>query len=128
MDQAFRLLVMVAVLYLVFLCVIRLVMGSIYKSKSFRINIIGIITVYGSFIISRFGEYLKLPDYIYYIVPVLLIVLLPPLSLNMKTDQTLKYLVFIIISVAVIHLLFSLLIGWRDLLPFIKIPSLWGMK
>ncbi|NLM73071.1 MAG: hypothetical protein GX184_03455 [Clostridiaceae bacterium] len=128
MDQAFRLLVIVAVLYLVFLCVIRLVMGTVYKSKSFLINIIGIITVFGGFILSRFGEYLKLPDYIYYIVPVLLIVLLPPLSLNMKTDQTLKYLIFFVVSVVLIHVLFSLLVGWKDLLPFIKIPSLWGVK
>lgn len=128
MDQAFRLLVIVAVLYLVFLCVIRLVMGTVYKSKSFLINIIGIITVFGGFIFSRFGEYLKLPDYIYYIVPVLLIVLLPPLSLNMKTDQTLKYLIFFVLSVVLIHVLFSLIVGWKDLLPFIKIPSLWGVK
>ena len=66
-------------------------MGSVYKTKSFRINLIGVVTVYGSFIIARFGRQLNLPDYVLYIVPVLLIVLLPTLSLNMKTNQTLKY-------------------------------------
>ena len=64
-----------AVLYLVFLCY-KAGHGHRIQVKSFLINIIGIITVFGGFILSRF-EYLKLPDYIYYIVPVLLIVLLP---------------------------------------------------
>ena len=108
MDQSFQFIVMAAVTYLAFLCVIRIIMGSQYKAKSFLINVIGMVTVYGSLLISRYGNFLKLPIYIYYIIPVLLTVFLPPLSLKMKSDQTLKYLGYSLLAVPVIHLLFSL--------------------
>lgn len=127
MDQAFRFLIMAAISYMAFLCVIRLVMGSQYKAKSFLINIIGMITVYGSFIISRYKGLFKLPGYIVYIIIICLMIFLPPLALKMKSDQTLKYFAFGIIAVPVLHLLFSLLIGWGDYLPFIPIPSLWNL-
>lgn len=127
MDQAFRFLIMAGITYLTFLCVIRLVMGSQYKSKSFLINIIGMFTVYGSFIISRYNNVLKLPGFLYYILLLLLTVFLPPLSLKMKSDQTLKYFAFGIVAVPLLHLLFSLLLGWGEYLPFIQIPSLWEL-
>lgn len=127
MDQAFRFLVMAAVTYIAFLCVIRLVVGSQYKVKSFLINIIGMITVYGSFLIGRYGNFLKFPVYLYYVLPVLLTVFLPPLSLKMKSDETLKYLTFSLIAVPILHLCFSFLLGWGEFLPFIKIPSLWNI-
>lgn len=127
MDQAFRFLIMAAVTYIAFLCVIRLVIGSQYKAKSFLINIIGMITVYGSFLISRYGNFLRLPGWFYYVLPVLLTVFLPPLSLKMKSDQTLKYLAFSLLAIPVIHLCFSFLLGWGEFLPFINIPSLWNI-
>ena len=127
MDQAFRFLVMAAVTYMAFLCVIRMVMGSQYRAKSFLINIVGMFTVYGSFFISRYGNFLKLPAYLDYIVPAVLTIFLPPLSLKMKSDQTLKYLGYSLLAVPVIHLLFSFLLGWGEFLPFIKIPSLWNI-
>lgn len=127
MDNAFRFLIMAVVTYLTFLCVIRLVLGNQYKSKSFLINIIGIFTVFGSFIISRYNDILKLPGFLYYILLILLTVFLPPLSLKMKSDQTLKYIALGVVAVPLLHLLFSLLLGWGEYLPFIKIPSLWEL-
>lgn len=127
MDQAFRFLIMAGVTYMVFLCVIRLAMGSQYKSKSFLINIIGMLTVYGSFIISRYNGILKLPIILYYTLLLLLTIFLPPLSLKMKSDQTLKYFAFGIVAIPLLHLIFSLLLGWGDYLPFIQIPSLWEL-
>ncbi|NLX63758.1 MAG: hypothetical protein GX022_03110 [Clostridiaceae bacterium] len=127
MDNAFRFLIMAAVTYLAFLCVIRIVMGSQYKSKSFLINIIGMLTVYGSLIIGRYNDVLKLPGFLYYILLILLTVFLPPLSLKMKSEQTLKYFALGVVAVPLLHLLFSLLLGWGDFLPFIQIPSLWEL-
>mgnify|MGYP000879884613 CR=1 FL=1 len=127
MDQSFRFLVIAAVTYLAFLSVIRLVLGSQYKAKSFLINIIGILTVFGGLLIGKYGNFLKLPVYIYVALPVLLTVLIPPLALKMKSDQTLKYLAFSILAVPVVHIFFSFLVGWDDFLPFIKIPSLWNI-
>lgn len=127
MDNAFRFLIMAAVTYLAFLCVIRIVMGNQYKSKSFLINVTGMLTVYGSFIISRYNDILKLPGFLYYILLILLTVFLPPLLLKMKSDQTLKYFALGVVAVPLLHLLFSLLLGWGEYLPFIKIPSLWEL-
>ncbi|NMA67469.1 MAG: hypothetical protein GX957_14765 [Clostridiaceae bacterium] len=125
MDQTLRFIIVSVAAYIIFLCIMRIILGTTYKTKSFRINLIGVVTVFGSFIIGRFGEQLNIPDYLIYIIPVLLIALLPTLSLDMKTNQTLKYLIFYPASIFLLHLLFSLLTGWNDLLPFIKIPSLW---
>ena len=127
MDSSFRFIVMTAVTYLGFLCVIRLVIGSQYKGKSFLVNVIGMITVYGSFLITRYGNFLKLPAFLYYVLPLILTVFLPPLSLKMKSDQTLKYFAFSIIAVPVIHMFFSFFFGWGEFLPFLKIPSLWNV-
>jgi len=118
---------MSAVTYMVFLLVVRISLGNQYKAKSFLINIIGILTVFGSFIISRYNEILKLPVFVYYILIILLTVFLPPLSLKMKSDQTLKYLAVGVVSIPLLHLVFSLLLGWGDILPFIKLPSLWEL-
>ncbi|MGI6083880.1 MAG: hypothetical protein ACOYIF_00385 [Acetivibrionales bacterium] len=127
MDQAFRFLIMAGVTYMAFLCVVRFAMGSQFKSKSFLINIIGMLTVYGSFIISRYNGILKLPVILQYTLLILLTIFLPPLSLKMKSEQTLKYFAFGIVAVPLLHLIFSLLLGWRDYLPFIQIPSLWEL-
>jgi hypothetical protein len=126
-DQSFRILVMAAVTYMVFLCVVRIAMGNQYKARSFLINIIGILTVFGSFIIIRGNEILKLSALVYYILIILLTVFLPPLSLKMKSDQTLKYIAVGIVAIPLLHLLFSLLLGWGDILPFIPLPSLWDL-
>ena len=53
MDPGFKFMVMVAFTYLIFLCVVRLVLGKQYKAKTFLIDIIGILGVFGSFIISK---------------------------------------------------------------------------
>lgn len=127
MDQAFRFIVMTAVAYLAFLCVVRIAVGNQYKARSFLINIIGMLSVFGSFIIIRYKEMLKLPAYVIYILVILLAVILPPLSLKMKSDQTLKYIAVGIVAIPVLHLLFSLLLGWGDILPFIALPSLWEL-
>ncbi len=127
MDQSFRFVVMTAVTYLAFLCVIRLVIGSQYKAKSFLINVIGMVTVYGSFLIAHYGNFLKLPAFLYYLLPLVLTIFLPPLSLKMKSDQTLKYLAFSILAVPLIHFFFSFFLGWGEFLPFLRIPSLWNI-
>ncbi|NLU53444.1 MAG: hypothetical protein GXX10_11360 [Clostridiaceae bacterium] len=125
MDYALRFLILAAVTYLTFLCTVRLAMGTQYKAKSFSINIIGMIAVYGSFIILRYGELLKLPEYLCYAFPIILVAVLPPLALKMKSDQTIKYLVLAVLFLVLLHLCLSFFVGWRDILPFIKIPSLW---
>lgn len=127
MDQGLKYMVIAVFTYLIFLCVIRLVLGKQYKAKSFLIDIIGILAVFGSFIIIKYKSTLKLPEFLVYVLPFLLTVLLPPLVLKMNSDQILKYLVLSVLAVPIIHLFFAFFVGWGDLLPFIRIPSLWTL-
>lgn len=127
MDQSFRFIVIAAVTYLAFLSVIRLVLGSQYKAKSFFINVIGILTVFGSLLVSLYGNFLKLPVWLHYVLPAVLTILLPPLALKMKSDHILKYLIFSVLAVPAVHIFFSFFFGWNDLTPFIRIPSLWQL-
>lgn len=118
---------MAAFAYLIFLCVIRIVLGRQYKAKSFLADIIGIAAVFGSFILGKYDSVVRLPFYLNYILPAVLMIFLPPIALRMKSDQVLKYLVLIILAVPFIHIFFSFFAGWGDLLPFIRIPSIWSL-
>lgn len=127
MDQGFRFLVIAVFTYLIFLCVIRIVLGKQYKTKSFLIDIVGIVTVYGSFLISKYGNFMKLPAFLYYALPLVLSICIPPLALRMKSDQVLKYLALGILVIPFVHIFFSLFFGWGDMVPFVRIPSLWSV-
>lgn len=126
MDLSVRFLIMAAISYIVFLGTVRIVMGSQYKSKSFLINIIGMLAVYGSFVLKLYKGSIK-PSIIYYILIILLLIFMPPLSLKMKSPQTLKYCALAIIAIPVLHLLFSLLLGWNNLLPNFPLRSIWDI-
>jgi hypothetical protein len=127
LDQGLRYIIMAAFAYLIFLCVIRIVLGRQYKAKSFLADIIGIAAVFGSFILGKYDSVVRLPFYLNYILPAVLMIFLPPIALRMKSDQVLKYLVLIILAVPFIHIFFSFFAGWGDLLPFIRIPSIWSL-
>lgn len=127
MDRGLKYMVIAVFAYLVFLCVIRIVMGRQYKAKSFLADIVGILAVFGSFILAKYNDAIKLPAYLNYILSAALIILLPPLGLKMKSDQVLKYLVLVILAVPFIHVFFAFFVGWDDLLPFFRIPSLWTL-
>jgi hypothetical protein len=126
MDQGFRFLVLAGFTFLAFICVIRIVLGKQYRNKGFMVDITGILTVFGSFLTAGYGKAAGLPEYLRYVIPVALAVCLPPLSLRMNSGQILKYLALGILVTPVVHILFSLLLGWNDMLPFIAIPSLWA--
>jgi hypothetical protein len=62
---------------------------------------------------------------IYYGVPALTTILLPPLSLRMSRHEILQYLPLAWLTAPVIHVLFSLLLGWHDYMPFpVYVPSI----
>ena len=65
-----------------------------------------------------------LPWEIYYWLPALATVLLPPLWLRMSRREVLHYLPLAWLTAPVIHVLFSLFVGWHDYMPFPSyIPS-----
>ena len=58
-------------------------------------------------------------------VPALTTILLPPFSLRMSRHEILQYLPLAWLTAPVIQVLFSLLLGWHDYMPFpVYIPSI----
>lgn len=82
------------------------------------------IVVVGGMIFAKYGNNTGLPWWIYYTVPALLTLLLPPIAFRMKGTETLLYLVLAFLSSPVIHVFFSLILGWKEYMPFIPVPSI----
>jgi hypothetical protein len=66
---------------------------------------------------------LGIPLVIYYPVPMLITVFFPTLYFKMHKREAVTYLVLTFLSAPLIHVIFSLA-GWKNFMPFIKIPSI----
>ncbi|NYF88539.1 hypothetical protein RBB79_03315 [Tunturiibacter empetritectus] len=66
-----------------------------------------------------------LPWQIYYGLPALLTLTLAPLVLRMSRTELAQYIPMAFLMAPAIHIVFSLLVGWHDYMPFpFYIPSL----
>ena len=92
--------------------------------SSFRISIIAAIVVVGGMLFAKFGAAGGLPWWIYYTLPALTTLLLPPVAFHMRMNETPLYVVLAFAVSPVIHVLFSFFIGWHEYLPFIHVPSM----
>jgi hypothetical protein len=82
------------------------------------------IVVVGGMIFAKFGNNAGLPWWIYYTVPALTTLLLPPVVFKLSGKELLEYLVLAFLSSPVIHVLFSFFLDWHEYMPFIPVPSL----
>ena len=55
-------------------------------------------------------------------VPALVTVLLPPIVFRLTGRRVLAYLLLAALSAPLIHVLFSLILGWGEYMPFWPIP------
>jgi hypothetical protein len=74
--------------------------------------------------IAKFGANIGLPWPVYYGVPALMTLLLPPVAFHMRRHEVIWYLVLAFASSPAIHTFFSLFVGWPEYMPFWHIPSL----
>jgi len=63
---------------------------------------------------------------IYYGVPAVTTLLLPPLALRMSLREASWYVALAVTSSPAIHVFFSVFVGWPEYLPFWHVPSLWN--
>jgi len=63
-----------------------------------------------------------LPWQIYYSVPMLATVLIPPMALRFPPKAWLFYLLLAFASAPLIHAVFFYALGWSDYMPFLKLP------
>jgi hypothetical protein len=82
------------------------------------------VVVVGGMTFAKFGATSGLPVWLYYGVPAALTWLLPPLVLRMTRQELAWYVPLALLIAPTIHLSFSLILGWKEYMPFLPIPSL----
>ena len=82
------------------------------------------LVVVGGMVFAKFGQNSDWPWWIYYTVPALVTLVLPPLALRFSFRELWQYLVLAFLSSPAIHITFSLLLDWHDYMPFFSVPSL----
>lgn len=82
------------------------------------------IVVVGGMLFAKFGNNAGLPWWIYYTVPALATLAVPPATFAFSGKELCQYLVLAFLSSPTIHLVFSFLFGWHEYMPFMRVPSL----
>lgn len=110
---------------LVFAAVIRIILTKDeFRSKKFIILWLSIAVVVFGMLFGRYGALWGLPWWVYYTIPMLVTVFLPPKVLQLNRKRTLTYLLLSFLSAPFIHAVFSFFLGWNEYMPFWKIPSI----
>ena len=108
---------------IVFFIVIRTVLSKEQFAKKYiSIILLSILVVIIGMLFGRYGAIWGFKWWIYYPIPMLMTVLLPPIVLKLNTKKAILYLVLSFLSAPLIHVLFSFFIGWTEYMPFWKIP------
>jgi hypothetical protein len=116
---------MIAVSLVLYVGVLRLVMGgAACRRRIVAVGIVSVVVVVGGMCIGKYGAtLLGLPWWIYYPLPAALTLVLAPVVFRFGGRRTLLYFVLALLSAPVIHLAFSLLLGWNEYMPFWHVPS-----
>ncbi len=123
LDTAWHFPLMILASLILFYLIIRLVVGKKrFKAKIRTILVLSLFVVVVGMLFGKYGAQMGLPWWIYYPVPMLMTVLLPPVVLKMNFKRTILYLFLSFLSAPVIHVLFSFFLGWAEYMPFWEIP------
>lgn len=101
--------------------------GRIDRPSLLQTVWVSMIVVAGGMGFAKIGANAGLPPTIYYGVPALTTLVLPPVVFRMGKRELLQYSVLALAFSPAIHVLFSLLLGWHEYLPFWHVPSIWGV-
>ena len=117
---------MIAASLVLFAGMMRLVLGPIqFRRRRRAVAIVSVVVVVFGMLFGKYGATtFGLPWWIYYPLPALVTIALPPLAFRLGWKRTLPYVLLSVLSAPLIHVLFSFFIGWDEYMPFIPIPSL----
>lgn len=128
MESWVRFPIFIVSSYVVFGGILYLVLRRREKAKLLpHVLGVGLIVVVGGMVFAKTGQNAGWPWWIYYTVPMLLTVFLPPLYFKMIRREIPEYLLMSFLSAPVLHLFFSFFVGWKDYMPFLDVPSLWEL-
>ena len=95
------------------------------RPSATTIALVSVLVVIGGMVFAKLGNNAGLPVWIYYAVPALTTLVLPPIAFRMAARTELwQYLILAFASSPAIHVGFSLFVGWHDYLPFFYVPTL----
>jgi len=108
--------------FIFFFIVILIVLGrQEFLEKKLSIILLSIIVIIFGMLFGKFGAHWGMKWWIYYPIPMLMNVFLPPLVLKMNTKKTISYLSLSFLSAPLIHIFFSYFFGWTEYMPFWKV-------
>lgn len=111
--------VMILASFLIFYLVIGLILGTTAFKEKFRwIFLLSLVCVVFGMLFGKYGAIWGLPWWIYYPVPMLLNVFLPPMVLKMNGRKTGSYLILSFLSAPFLHFFFSFFFHWTEYMPF----------
>ncbi|MGO4383434.1 hypothetical protein [Specibacter sp. RAF43] len=117
---------MIAASLVEFVLLLRLVLGrAAFRRRMVAVAAVSFTVVVAGMLFGKYGLLLGLPWWIYYPLPALATILLPPLVFRMAWKGTAAYLVLAALSAPLIHAVFSFFLGWHEYMPFLRVPSLW---
>ena len=90
-----------------------------------RVAVVTFVVVVVGMCFAKFGANLGLHWALYYGLPALVTLLLPPIAFRMHRGELVSYIVLAFASSPAIHAFFSFFVGWHEYMPFWHIPSLW---
>ena len=115
--------IMIFASLLVFFLLVRILLPKReFAAKLKEIFLLALVVVVLGMIFGKYGATYGLPWWIYYPIPMLVTVLLPPIILKLNNTRTIIYLLLSFLSAPFIHVLFAFFFGWTEYMPFWKIP------
>ena len=125
MNNEWHFPVMIAASLVEFVLLLLLILGRVaFRRRIPAVIAVSLIVVVAGMLFGKYGLLFGLPWWIYYPVPALMTVVLPPLVFNMTRKRTILYLILAALAAPLIHVLFSLFLGWDEYMPFLPVPSL----
>jgi len=111
--------IMIFASFIVFFLVTRVVIGkNEFYDKNRLVLLLAVFVVIIGISLGKYGANMGMKWWIYYTIPMLMNVLLPPILLKMDFKKTMLYLGLSLLSAPTIHIFFSKCLGWTEYMPF----------
>ena len=124
-SAASRFPVFVLVSLVVFIAILRFITRHRpRRPHAAAVMAVAAVVVVGGMVFAKYGNNAGLPWWIYYPVPAVATLVVPPVAFKLYGKELLQYLVLAFLSSPAIHVAFSFLFDWHDYMPFIPVPSL----
>ena len=125
MSEALRFPIFILISLIAFFAIL----GFVTRERSSRPRLstllwIAAVVVVGGMVFAKYGQNAGLHWGVYYTVPALVTLVLPPAVLRFSLAELWRYLILAALSSPIIHVLFSFFLGWHNYMPFIRVPSL----